>query len=73
MKIAVSIVLILVGILLIATFIFAILSFPMTIVTTGSASGSIPSQIIPQNLTVSLMSWHASGGNLQLSWSASGP
>lgn len=72
LKITVAIVLILVGILLIASFIFTVLAIPTTVVTSGSESASVPSQIIPQNLSISLLPWHDTG-NAQLSWSANNP
>lgn len=73
LKITVAVVLILVGILLVASFALAILSIPTTVATTGSESASVSSQIIPQNLSVSLVNWHYTGTNLRISWSANGP
>ena len=56
LKIAVAIVLILIGILLIASSISAMLSVPTHIISSSSETGSISSPVIvPKNLTVSLM------------------
>jgi DNA-binding transcriptional ArsR family regulator len=73
LKITVSIVLILVGILLIASSALAVLAVPTSVSSSSSESGSVSSQVIPSNLTVSLMPWHSTGGNLQIAWSASNP
>jgi len=74
LKIIVSIVLILVSILLVASFVLAVLSVPTSVSTSSSESGSLGSSLIlPQNLTVSLMQWQSTGGDLQIAWSASDP
>jgi len=76
LKIVAAVVLLLVGILLIASaaglFLFALQS-PTAANTT--VSGGISNQIVPQNTTVSLLSWNVQTGasSLNISWTASSP
>lgn len=72
LKIAVAVVLVMVGILVIVAFAFAALGLTFA---TASTSGSVgtSSQVIPQNTTIYLLSWSASGNPLSVSWSATSP
>jgi predicted transcriptional regulator len=73
LKIAVAAVLVLVGILLISSGVFLLVSFPATAVTNVQVSGS--NRIIPQNTTLSLTSWNvpSDASPLNIAWSASSP
>ena len=75
LKVAAAVVLILVGILLIAAFAIAVLGLASlsTISTSTSETGGTSSQVIPQNTTIYLMSWSASGNPLSVAWSATNP
>jgi DNA-binding transcriptional ArsR family regulator len=73
LKIAVAMALTLVGVLLIFSALSLFISSPTTLV--NSTQASISNQIIPQNTTISLTSWHvpSDASPLNIAWSASSP
>jgi hypothetical protein len=73
LKASVAIVLILVGILIIANFSFAVLGLSGATYDSSSEQVSISSQLIPQNTTISLTSFAVSGTPFSIAWSASSP
>ncbi len=76
LKIAAAVVLLLVGILLISSA-AGIFLFSLQSPTTANTimSGGVSNQVVPQNTTVSLLSWDVQTGAspLNISWSASSP
>jgi hypothetical protein len=76
LKIAAAVVLLLVGILLISSAVglFGLFAYAPTTVSSAE-SASVSNQILPQNTTVSLLSWDVQTGAspLNFSWSASSP
>jgi len=75
LKVAVAVVLILIGISVIVPSVLVALALtsPSTISASTSATGGTSGQIIPQNTTIYLMSWAASGNPLSVAWSATNP
>jgi DNA-binding transcriptional ArsR family regulator len=73
LKIVVAAVLLLVGISLIISVVGLFAYAPTTVNSTMSGGASVSNQLIPQNTTVSLLSWDVQTGAspLNLSWSAS--
>jgi DNA-binding transcriptional ArsR family regulator len=73
LKIAMAAVLILVGILLVSSALFLLVSIPSTGVS--STQAGISNLIIPQNTTVSLTSWdlQSEASSLNIAWSAYSP
>jgi DNA-binding transcriptional ArsR family regulator len=73
LKIAVAVVLILVGVLLIVSLLFIGLGLASPTAVSSTQNGGVSGWVIPQNTTISLPSWTVSTGPLTLSWSASSP
>jgi hypothetical protein len=73
LKMTVVVVLILIGILLIASFAIAVIGLSGTSYVSSSEQVTMSSQAIPQNTTISLTSLAVSGTPLSISWSASSP
>ena len=73
LKIAVAVVLLIVGILLISSAMALFAYAPTTVGTTLIRGTSVSNQVIPQNTTVSLLSWNVqtSTSPLNISWNAS--
>ena len=73
MKVTAAVVLILVGVLLIASFSFAVIGLAGTasVITTDSAG--VGPQALPQNTTVSLIGWPTAVPSFSMAWSALGP
>jgi len=72
LKVAVAVVLILVGILIIVMGV-AVLVFSSTGAATISTHASMSSQVIPQNMSISITSLNVLGGSSTISWTATGP
>ena len=73
LKITAAVVLILIGVLLVASTSTALVALSSPAYVSSRESGSLSAQIIPQNTTISLTSWNATGTPLSISWGASGP
>jgi hypothetical protein len=75
LKIAVAVVLLLVGISLISSAVGLFAYAPTTVSSTMGGGASVSNQLIPQNTTVSLLSWNVQNGAspLNISWIASSP
>jgi len=73
LKITTAVVLILIGVLLISTFSIGLLGLSGSTYVSNSEQVSMSSQAIPQNATLALSTWAASGSPLDISWSASSP
>ncbi len=72
-KIVAGIFVVLLGVLLIATFIIAALGFISPVTSTLSAQTSFPSQIMPQNTTLLVGNWQSGGTPFGLAWNAASP
>ena len=74
LKISTAVVLILVGVLLIASVSIAVIGLASPAYTMSNEQVVVSSQAIPQNTTISLAQWAPiSSGPLSISWSASSP
>lgn len=73
LKMTTAVVLILIGVLLIASFSLGLLGLSGTTYVSSSEQASISSQLIPQNTTISLTSFAVSNSPLSIAWSASSP
>lgn len=73
LKVVVAVVLLLVGLLLIVSFLYVGLGLASPAVLSSTEHGGVSGWVIPQNTTISLPSWTVSTGPLMLSWSASSP
>jgi DNA-binding transcriptional ArsR family regulator len=73
LKTVIAVVLMLAGIVLIASGLFLLAAFPATTTTANSMHTSITNQIIPENMTVSLVSCYVQSDTspLNIAWSAS--
>ena len=73
-KVTAAMVLILVGVLLIASFSFAVLdAVGGTAYSTTTVGGGVGPQALPQNTTVSLIGWPTTVPSFSMAWSALGP
>jgi hypothetical protein len=73
LKVTTAVVLILIGVLLIASISLALIGISGPTYVSGDRQLSMSSQTIPQNATVPLTSWSVLGTPFSISWSASGP
>jgi hypothetical protein len=73
LKVTTAVVLILIGVLLIATFSIGVIGLSGPTWVSSSQQVTLSSQAIPQNTTISLSPWADSGSPLSISWSASSP
>lgn len=73
LKVALAVVLILLGLLIIVSFSYLLLGSFGTISAGTTAHGALSAQVIPQNTTVYLTSWAATADRFGLSWNAAGP
>jgi DNA-binding transcriptional ArsR family regulator len=73
-KISAAVVLILIGVLLIASFSFAVLDATGgTAYVSTTENGGVGPQALPQNTTVSLIGWPTTVPSFSMAWSALGP
>lgn len=72
-KVTTAVVLILVGVLLIASFSFAVIGLAGTAYVSTTESGGVGPQALPQNTTVSLIGWPTTVPSFNMAWSALGP
>ena len=73
LKVVTAVVLILIGVLLISSFVPVFLLATGSAYTTTSVSGEVSPQALPQNTTVSLIGWPTTVPTFSMAWSASGP
>jgi energy-coupling factor transporter transmembrane protein EcfT len=73
LKVATAIVLILIGVVLIASFSLAIIAVAGPAYTTTTESAVVGPQALPQNTTVSLIGWPTTVPTFSMAWSAAGP
>lgn len=73
LKVVTAAVLVLVGVILVASFVGVLSAAPLTASTTETSRGSSGLRIIPANTTVLMMGLGPSGGSYSVSWGASGP
>ncbi|MDG7008373.1 MAG: helix-turn-helix transcriptional regulator [Nitrososphaerota archaeon] len=72
-KVTAAVVLILIGVLLIASFSFAVIGLAGTAYVSTTESGGVGPQALPQNTTVSLIGWPTTVPSFSMAWSALGP
>ena len=73
LKVATAVVLILIGIVLIASLSLAIMAVAGPAYTTTTNSETVGPQALPQNTTVNLINWPTTVPTFSITWSAAGP